>query len=702
MPGLNEFTNNASTTLASNVLVGDTSLTVATGYGSIFPTLTGSEYFYCTLTNAAATIVEIVKVTARVSDTFTIVRAQEGTSAQAWSTGDKVELRLTAASLQNFPQLDSTNTFAQAQTFSAGLTSTATPIGVASGGTGLGTLTANNVIIGNGASSPTFVAPGSNGNVLSSNGTTWVSTAPASGSRSGATSTTFSTGSTLLTLTSASSQLQIIQGSVAGVIKLPDATTMTKGADYFAFYNASAFPVTVQDYNGVTREFLPVSNFSNGFAPGAISRLNLVDNSTAAGIWRIGYPVVAGNFSSTSLMTGTFDTTKYNSGNYANLKYYRVGPTSGVALYRDSATNRSLYARCFSINTSTGAITYSSAQTLLFTHSATTGFSYIDYFFTSNGTDRGVVFVGGFSGGTNNTASNGCFVALAVVSNEVYASSTITFANVQSSNGWGGGGGGSSYYGATYYAGADDCFFGHADGYAVWAYASPGNATTGRHYVYGLNVGVSGTTVTLTQATGNTDWYVNDSVIEYYASSSDFALINGGYDSTKTPATYNRYWSYNTSTNTITYGARTNTATLLSGQLPYMGYGALSINSGANITASGIVYAISNAGTANLSGTANQYGFKFKGVEQSAYTTNSASITQKPDGVTAFYKASSTSLKILHAGYIYDYDPANATMNSSRAAVASTGSYWIMDSDYIFAYSGTAFGVFSLATPFIS
>jgi len=699
MAGLNLFTNNASTTLASNVLIGATSLTVATGYGSLFPALAGSEYFYCTLTNAAATIVEIVKVTARVSDTFTIVRGQDNTSAQAWSTGDKVELRLTAADLQNFPQLDSTNTFAQAQTFSAGITSTATPIGVASGGTGLGTLTANNVILGNGASSPTFVAPGSNGNVLSSNGTTWVSTAPASGSRSGATSTTFSTGSTLLTLTSASSQLQIIQGSVAGVIKLPDATTMTKGADYFAFYNASAYPVTVQDYNGVTREFLPINNFSNGFAPGAISRLNLVDNATAAGVWRIGYPVVAGNFSSTTLMTGAFDTTKYNSGNYNNLKYYRVGPTTGIALYRDSATNRSVYARCFSINTSTGAITYSSAQTLLFTHSATTLFQSVDYFFASNGTDRGVVNVQGIADGGNNSTANGCFVGLAVVSNEVYASSTITFANVVASNG---GGGLARYYGGVYYAGADDCFFANADGYAVWSYASPSNATTGRHYVYGLNVGVSGTTVTLTQATGNTDWYVNDSVIEYYASSSDFALINGGYDSTKTPATYNRYWSYNTSTNTITYGARTNTATLLSGQLPYLGYGALSINSGANLTASGTVYAVSNAGTANLSGTANQYGFKYKGVEQAAYTTNTASVPQKPDGVTAFYKASSTSLKILHAGYIYDYDPANATMNANRAAVASTGSYWIMDSDYIFAYSGTAFGVFSLATPFIS
>jgi hypothetical protein len=50
-------------------------------------------------------------------------------------------------------------------------------LAVARGGTGLTTLTANNVLIGNGTSNVAFVAPGSNGNVLTSNGTAWVSSA---------------------------------------------------------------------------------------------------------------------------------------------------------------------------------------------------------------------------------------------------------------------------------------------------------------------------------------------------------------------------------------------------------------------------------------------------------------------------------------------------------------------------------------------
>lgn len=50
-------------------------------------------------------------------------------------------------------------------------------VAVARGGTGAATLTANNVVLGNGTSAVLFVAPGTNGNVLTSNGTTWTSAA---------------------------------------------------------------------------------------------------------------------------------------------------------------------------------------------------------------------------------------------------------------------------------------------------------------------------------------------------------------------------------------------------------------------------------------------------------------------------------------------------------------------------------------------
>ena len=62
------------------------------------------------------------------------------------------------------------------------ITTTLATVTVAKGGTGLTTLTANNVILGTGTSTPSFVAPGSSGNLLTSNGTTWQSTAPAAAS----------------------------------------------------------------------------------------------------------------------------------------------------------------------------------------------------------------------------------------------------------------------------------------------------------------------------------------------------------------------------------------------------------------------------------------------------------------------------------------------------------------------------------------
>lgn len=52
---------------------------------------------------------------------------------------------------------------------------------VGNGGTGVTTLTTNNVILGNGTSAVQVVAPGTSGNLLTSNGSTWVSQAPSGG-----------------------------------------------------------------------------------------------------------------------------------------------------------------------------------------------------------------------------------------------------------------------------------------------------------------------------------------------------------------------------------------------------------------------------------------------------------------------------------------------------------------------------------------
>ena len=101
------------------------------------------------------------------------------------------------------------------------------PIPVNYGGTGAVALTANSVILGNGTSTVLGVAPGTLGNVLTSNGTTWTSAAPTGGGGSGITSlgmfTATGSGSMGLTWTSSSTNPLTTAGgfTLGGVLTAP-------------------------------------------------------------------------------------------------------------------------------------------------------------------------------------------------------------------------------------------------------------------------------------------------------------------------------------------------------------------------------------------------------------------------------------------------------------------------------------------------
>jgi hypothetical protein len=93
------FKNNAHSTLASSITDSATSITLASGHGTLrFPTTGSPDYFFATLIDSSNNI-EVVKCTARSSDVLTVTRAQESTSARAFSTGDRIELRITAQGL---------------------------------------------------------------------------------------------------------------------------------------------------------------------------------------------------------------------------------------------------------------------------------------------------------------------------------------------------------------------------------------------------------------------------------------------------------------------------------------------------------------------------------------------------------------------------------------------------------------------------
>jgi len=119
--------NNVSSTLAVALTAStaDTTLTVATGTGALFPTIANNsgDFFLVTLTAAGAASAEvpwqwgatmyyeIVKVTARTGDVMTVVRIHEAPTGQppdggsiaavrAWSIGSKADMRLTSGVLR--------------------------------------------------------------------------------------------------------------------------------------------------------------------------------------------------------------------------------------------------------------------------------------------------------------------------------------------------------------------------------------------------------------------------------------------------------------------------------------------------------------------------------------------------------------------------------------------------------------------------
>lgn len=113
------FANNAVCAIVTPpTSTGGTSMSVSTSDAALFPTISGSDFFYATLyqednVTGAESNIEIVKVTARsgtYGETFTIARAQDGTTAKTFTAGAgytlKIALRLVKANADVFLQAD--------------------------------------------------------------------------------------------------------------------------------------------------------------------------------------------------------------------------------------------------------------------------------------------------------------------------------------------------------------------------------------------------------------------------------------------------------------------------------------------------------------------------------------------------------------------------------------------------------------------
>lgn len=100
-PPVQLLANNTFSTLNGAILVGATSIVVQTADAALFPNPTGGDWFLATLTDRLGNL-EHIKCTARSSATLTVERAQEGTTAFAFASGSRIDMRLTKGTLARY------------------------------------------------------------------------------------------------------------------------------------------------------------------------------------------------------------------------------------------------------------------------------------------------------------------------------------------------------------------------------------------------------------------------------------------------------------------------------------------------------------------------------------------------------------------------------------------------------------------------
>ena len=312
---LHKFTNNAVATLSASINTAATTITVTSGQGALFPVLSSGDYFYATIIDSSNNI-EIVKITARSTDSLTAVRAQENTTARSFIGGDQISLRVTAAGLNNFAAQDKDNSFTGTNSFS----------GTTSFTGGVGTTTFTNI--------PTFT----NGILPILNGGSGSATATGSGDLVLATSPTIATptiNTPTISTPSISTPTITTYGSIKALFETatitasaPTAPTnfdvMTQAVQYYTSNASTNFTLnfrgngstTLNSILGIGQSVtvaLMVTNGTTAYRPNVFQ----IDGATVTPEWQAGYTPTTGNASSIDVYT--FSIVKTASATYVVL-----------------------------------------------------------------------------------------------------------------------------------------------------------------------------------------------------------------------------------------------------------------------------------------------------------------------------------------------------------------------------------------------
>jgi len=186
-------------------------------------------------------------------------------------------------------------------------------VGVANGGTGVASLTANNVILGNGTSAVQFVAPSTNGNVLTSNGTTWVSSAgfsvAADNTFTGIQTFTGSTSKIAMVSTNIAEPATVSATAATGTINY-DVTTQS--VIYYTSNASANWTVNFRGSSGTslntlmsTGQMITVAFLVTQGATAYYNNALQIDGSSVTPKWQGGTAPTAGNASGVDVYTYT-------------------------------------------------------------------------------------------------------------------------------------------------------------------------------------------------------------------------------------------------------------------------------------------------------------------------------------------------------------------------------------------------------------
>ena len=127
-----KIANSAYGTISAGITSSTTVIVLGSGQGARFPSFSLGDFGYATLSDSSNNL-EIVKITAKTSDTFTVERGQDGTTARAYAAGDRMDMRPVAALFDNL--LDSTTAAATYATAASVTSSLAAKLDVTTAGT---------------------------------------------------------------------------------------------------------------------------------------------------------------------------------------------------------------------------------------------------------------------------------------------------------------------------------------------------------------------------------------------------------------------------------------------------------------------------------------------------------------------------------------------------------------------------------------